>query len=145
MMARHAHVLSCLAKGMIKESLRATPQSNPCMDCGYLIRWGISPPFQLSFLNSIPVQNPTSTKRNTIISSIPKMAQVIARDLVVQSKIFLDSLPTAAPAPPSTTHHGTPEIAFLPTSLNAPFSTIRPPPSVSSSTTCEATLISPQA
>lgn len=53
------------------------------------------------------------------------MAQVIAPAPVVQSKIFLDSLPTAATAPPSTTHPSTPEIAFLPTSLNAPFSTIR--------------------
>ena len=53
------------------------------------------------------------------------MAQVIARTPAVHSKIFLDSVPTPAPAPPSTTHPSTPEIAFLPTSLKAPFSTIR--------------------
>lgn len=53
------------------------------------------------------------------------MAQVIARTPAVQSKIFLDSVPTATLAPPSTTHLSTPEIAFLPTSLRAPFSTIR--------------------
>lgn len=53
------------------------------------------------------------------------MAQVIASTPAVQSKIFLDSVPTAALAPPSTTHPSTPEIAFLPTSLKAPFSTIR--------------------
>lgn len=53
------------------------------------------------------------------------MAQVIARTPAVQSKIFLDNVPTATLAPPSTTQSSTPEIAFLPTSLRAPFSTIR--------------------
>lgn len=53
------------------------------------------------------------------------MAQVIARTPAIQSKIFLDSVPTATLSPPSTTHPSTPEIAFLPTSLRAPFSTIR--------------------
>lgn len=53
------------------------------------------------------------------------MAQVIAHTPAVQSKIFLDSVPTATLAPPSTSLPSTPEIAFLPTSLRAPFSTIR--------------------
>lgn len=53
------------------------------------------------------------------------MAQVIARTPALQSKIFLDSVPTATPAPASTTQPSTPEIAILPTSLRAPFSTIR--------------------
>lgn len=53
------------------------------------------------------------------------MAQVIARTPAVQSRIFLDSVPTATLAPPSTTHPSTPEIPYLPTSLRAPFSTIR--------------------
>lgn len=126
-MAPHAHVLSCLAKGMIKEKLRATPQSNLCMVRGYLM---VFPPlFRLVFLKQYTGSDSHlqtySTKSNTIISSIQKMAQVIAPAPMVQSKIFLDGVPTAAPAPPSTTHPSTPEIAYLPSSLNAPFSTIR--------------------
>lgn len=53
------------------------------------------------------------------------MAQVIAPAPMVQSNIFLDGVPTASPAPPSITHASTPEIAYLSTSLNSPFSTIR--------------------
>lgn len=66
-----------------------------------------------------------STSSNTAISSIQKMAEVITSAPVVQSKHFLDGVPVAALGPPAITLPTTPEIAFLPTSLSAPFSTIR--------------------